>query len=391
MTADGDRVPLRERTAEELLALVRAGGASTRQELVNSTRMARSTVNQAVARLIREGRITESDRAPKGPGSGSGRPAVRLVAVVDASAVAGIDFGHAHVQVAVADEQGAFLGHRIARLDVDAHAPAALDLAATMLDGIVRTTGVTLGSVVAGVPGPRDARTGAVTSPTILSSWVGLHPGAELTRRLALPVRVENDAVLGAYGEARHGAGRGRADFLYVKASHGIGAGLVVGGRLYTGATGIAGEIGHIGLPGRLESCRCGKRGCLEAVVSVEAVRARVALVDPTRGVADVLLDRRGGPVVERVAHEAGRTLGTVLAQLCDLLNPGALVLGGELATVPGFVDGVRAAVERDAQPAIAATVEVRAAALGDRAELHGALELAAASSPARADGDARH
>jgi predicted NBD/HSP70 family sugar kinase len=340
-------------------------------------------VNQAIGRLLRDGRIAETGPERKGPGSGSGRPAGRLVAVAEQRTVAAIDFGHAHVQVAVADEAGTVIGRRSGGVDVDRSAVEAMVTATDMLADVCRTTGAVVSSVVAGVPGPLDARTGVVQSPTILSSWVQLEPQEELERRLGLPVRVENDAVLGAYGELRRGAGRGLANFLYVKVSHGIGAGIVAGGQLYTGATGIAGEIGHIPLPGRIEPCRCGDHGCLEAVVSVSAVAARIA-----RAVRD-----GGGPQLpsadvealsRRVHEDAGRVLGRVLAQLCDLLNPAALVLGGELGTTsPAFLDGVRSAVGRAAQPAIARAVQVRPAALGDDSELFGALDLAAAWQPA--------
>ena len=111
-----------------------------------------------------------------------------------------------------------------------------------------------------------DQRTGTVRSPTILSSWVGLAPAQELEERVGVPVHVENDAVLGAYGERQLGAGRDHSDFLYVKASGGIGASMVLDGAVYAGAYGLAGEIGHTQLPGHTELCRCGNRGCLEAV-----------------------------------------------------------------------------------------------------------------------------
>lgn len=94
-------------------------------------------------------------------------------------------------------------------------------------------------------------------------------------------VHAENDAFLGAYGELRHGAGRGLEEFLYVKVSHGIGACPVINGRPYHGATGIAGEIGHTRLTAESELCRCGQRGCLEAVVSIDTVRQQVAHSHP--------------------------------------------------------------------------------------------------------------
>jgi predicted NBD/HSP70 family sugar kinase len=237
----------------------------------------------------------------------------------------------------------------------------------------------TLSNVVAGIPGPLDSRSGLVKSPTILSGWVQLAPAIELQRLLDVPVRVENDAVLGAYGELNRGAGRPFEDFLYVKASHGIGASVIIGRKTYRGATGLAGEIGHINLPGRTESCRCGNRGCLEAVVSVTEIRHQIAHSHPNSAPIDFRVDP--DEITTRILNEAGRTLGNVLAVLCDLLNPGALIVGGELGEAGHpFIDGVCASIDRRSQPATAAAVEVLPAALGVRAELVGALELAASS-----------
>lgn len=384
MSGQGEHVSVRDRTRDDLLGLIRSSGGTTRPELVAVTKMSRSTVNQAVGRLLDEGRVYETVQQEKGPGSGSGRPATRLVATTSSSPVAGIDFGHNHVRVAVADERGVLLGQASREIDVDLRAFEALDLAAEMLAGIVRDSGLeAVGSVVAGIPGPLDARTGRVRSPTILSSWVELAPRDELQRRLGVPVRVENDAVLGAYGELRRGAGRGHANFLYVKASHGIGAGLVIGGQPYMGATGIAGEIGHINLPGRIESCRCGNRGCLEAVISVESLRDQIALTHPAWERSSIDLSAEADEVTTRILNESGRTLGRVLAQLCDLLNPDALIVGGELGALGApLLEGVRSSISRYSQPAIAAAITVSAAELGERAELEGALELASAWMP---------
>ena len=375
----------RERTKEELYRLIRAQDGVTRGELVDSTGLSRSTVNGAVARLLGDGRVVEVDLQEKGPGSGSGRPGTRLVATASGSPVAGIDFGHNHLWVALADALGRPLAERRVELNVDLQAHEALDIAADLLAELCREQGVShLGCVVAGIPGPLQLRSGMVQSPTILSGWVGLDPSSELAARIGVPVRVENDAVLGAYGERLAGAGRRHDDFLYVKASHGIGASLVLNGTPYLGATGLAGEIGHTQLPGRSELCRCGNRGCLEAVVSMTAVGDEVAHTHPATARSDLDIAAMSDPVTARILHEAGRTLGGVLACLCNLVNPSAVIVGGELgATGQAFVSGVEASIQRHAQPATTMDLVTVPAELGVRAELVGALELAALGAPA--------
>ncbi|SEN94544.1 ROK family transcriptional regulator [Actinacidiphila rubida] len=380
MDVASDRSSPRNRTREEVFGVIEHHGSVTRARLIEVMGLSRSTVNHAVAQLIAAGRVAEEDAGAKGPGSGSGRPAGTLRIIPHGAPAGALDFGHAHIKAAVIDAEGRILSRRRTALDVDLQAEQALDLGTRMLDELRREAGLgDLGAVVAGIPGPLDAATGLVRSPTILSSWVGLDPRAELGRRLGTTVHVENDAVLGALGELRDGAGRGFRDFLYVRASHGIGAGLVLGGEPYRGSLGFAGEIGHTPLPGHTELCRCGNRGCLEAVVSVASIRVQFDHTHPHDRGATLRYDRGGDPITQRILDDAGRLLGGVLAVLCNLLNPAALIIGGELGASDGpLLDGVADTVQRYAQPAIAGSLTVLPAGLGVDAELVGAATMAA-------------
>ncbi|MDR1151642.1 MAG: ROK family transcriptional regulator [Bifidobacteriaceae bacterium] len=367
----------RERTREAVYRIIRMSPGITRSGLATVTGLSGSTVSHAVARLIAEGRVAEGAVEERRLGAGPGRPATTLAAVATGEMVGAMDFGHAHVNVAIGDG----LGQLIARehLEIDTHilADEAMDLAAQRIADLQATHGGRLAAIVAGAPAHVDRRSGIVAS-TVQSRWLGRAPAGELSRRLGQSVNVENDAVLGAYGELISGAGRGHADFCYVKVGHGIGAGLVVGGRLYRGGVGLGGQVGHARVPERSDLCRCGGRGCLEAVVSVSAIEARLAVAHaaPTAPIA--------GPasfddaVSKRILAEAGATLGEALAPVCNLLNPTALIIGGGLgASSTDFLEGAAVAVERYTQPGIAATVEVLGAELGELAELTGALRLA--------------
>jgi predicted NBD/HSP70 family sugar kinase len=200
-----------------------------------------------------------------------------------------------------------------------------------------------------------------VRSPTILAAWVDLDPARELATRVGRPVHVDNDANMGAHGEQRFGAARGCRDFIYVKASHGIGAALVLGGQTYRGTLGIAGEIGHTQLPDATSWCRCGNRGCLETVVSITEVRRELAhaQLEPADRSLAPLADN---PIARRVISAAGRTLGRVLADMCNALNPEAIIVGGELSTAgEPLLAGIRESIDRYAQPATAQAVRIRA------------------------------
>ena len=379
MSPSTERPSLRDRTREEVFALIRDYRDLTRSSLVERTGLPSSTVGHAVSRLLAEGRVHESAAAAKGPGSGSGRPGLILNAVATSVRTGAIDFGHRHLRVGLGDDMGNVLDETTVLLKVDLSPVRGLDEAARLLrDLCERNTVSSLACVVGGVPGPIQAETGLVCSTITLSNWAGMYPARELEERLGVPAFVGNDASVGAVGELHHGAGRGHRDFLYIKASHGIGAGLVVNGELYQGGSGFAGEIGHIIISGRPELCRCGNRGCLEAVVSVPSVREQLSHTHPHLDPDSIELASLDDPISSRILNEAGRSLGAVLAGLCDLFNPTLLLIGGELGSSgTSLISGVRASVNRFSQPATVTAIDVRQAGLGRRAELVGAVQMA--------------
>src|SRR5205823_12260226 len=145
----------------------------------------------------------------------------------------------------------------------------------------------------------------------------------EMSDRLRLPVHVDNDANLGALAELHWGAGRGCSSLTYIKVATGIGAGLVFHRRLFRGAGGTAGEIGHTTIDETGPICRCGSRGCLETFAGVPAI---VELLKPSLGpnvtvetIVEEALD--GHPGAEGAIGDAGRHIGSALANLCHLLN----------------------------------------------------------------------
>ena len=373
-------VTTRDANLRRVFDLVRERGTSTRAEISALTQLSRSAVSNLVTELIDAGSIVERAGVAKGPGSGSGRPSLVLAPVLPDGVLLAIDFGHNHLRVAAADLAGGIRAERSAELDVDTNAAHAMDRCANLVAWVLSDAGVERGAIraaAAGIPGPLDnAAHHKVRSPTILADWVDLSPAVELERRIGHPVAIDNDANLGALGELRFGAGRDAGDFIYVKASHGIGASIVLDGKPYRGASGIAGEIGHTQISGGAQWCRCGNRGCLETAVSIDIVRAelrrlRPELTDPAIAAED--------SVARRILAEAGRTIGRVVADLCNCLNPAAVILGGELGEYgAAVIDGLRDSIDRYSQPAVAEAVTVRLAANGRRAELLGAIALAA-------------
>jgi predicted NBD/HSP70 family sugar kinase len=371
---------LRERNRARVIDALRRRGTASRSELARITGLSRTTVGTVVAGLQARGFVSErEDRVPHG---GRGRPPVFVRLEPSAGVAVGIDFDHDRVRVALADLSSTVLAEDATDIDVDHSAAEAIATAARLVEQLRRAANADATQLVGagvGLPGPIDTRTGVLGSTAILPGWAGLDVRRELARGLGLHVQVDNDANLGALAEATQGAGRGRADLLYVRLGSGLGAGLVLGGRLYRGAAGLAGEIGHVHVRVDGAVCRCGNRGCLETVAAEGALTAllRPSLGRDVSAREIVELVGAGDLGAIRVVNDAGRAVGRVLADLCNAFNPEAIVVGGELSEAgEPLLRGIREAVDRYALPGAAQVVEVVHGELGDRAEVLGALAL---------------
>jgi predicted NBD/HSP70 family sugar kinase len=384
---DGTLTWLRERNRARVLNVIRERARPSQADIARATGLSRTTVHSLVAELKAEGLVSELDvdQASRS----SGRPGVRL-ALRDAARVAvGIDFGHSHVQVAVADLARNIIAERRCELDVNHRAGEALDTSVRLADEALTEARVDRSSVVGvgiGIPGPVDRERGTAGSATILPGWVGLRIADAMEQRLGgLPVEIENDANLGALAEMTWGAGRGCSNFAYIKAATGIGAGIVIEGRLLHGVSGTAGEIGHTTLDEAGALCYCGNRGCLETVASGPAIIRLVSNGDramPT--LAEVIHRAAAGDVrCRRAIADAGREMGVAVAGLCNLINPERVILGGLLSRAGDLLLGpLRASLERHAVQAAAEKVEVVAAEFVERSELLGAVALALQQTP---------
>lgn len=360
---------------------MRAGGSISRAEIARRAGLSTSTVSTLVAALQAEGMIVERevDAAPRPPEGG--RPPVLLALDRSVGALVGIDFAHGHLRVAVSDLSYGMLAETALQLYIDTAAHEALDAAARLVGELLDDAGVPVGHVVAagmGLPGPIDEN-GRIQSQAILADWVGLDPAAEMQRRLGIPVHLDNDANVGALGESRFGAGRGKKVMAYLRLSEGIGAGLVIDARLFRGASGVAGELGHVLVNPEGAVCRCGNRGCLETLVAGPALCELLRRSHGELTVAELLrLAAEGDAGCRRVIQDAGRVVGRATADLCNYVNPDAVIVGGELAAAGELLLApMREAVRRFAIPAAAEVVEIVPGVLGERAEVLGALALA--------------
>ncbi len=383
MASTGALERLRAGNQRVVLGLLAGEGPMSRADLVRSSGLSRTTVSSLVAELIRSGQITETDDRARPHKGGSGRPPVLVRLSAPTGGVVGVDVGHGHVRVAVADRTGVVLAEDLALVDVDAHGAEVLDRTAAMVRSLAGRSELHVDELQAAgmcVPAPVDRRSSRIRTG-IMPGWQGLLPGEELERRLGLPVYADNDANLGALAELHHGIARGRHDVVYLKIASGVGAGVVLGGRLHRGTSGIAGEIGHVQVGEDGPVCRCGNRGCLETMVSASRLLdlLRPAYDEPLTLDRVLELDAEGDSGVRRVLTDAGRTVGRAVADLANSLNPELVVVGGTLGRSTSLVEGLRGSIDRYAQPDTAAALDVVPGALGDRSEVVGAVALAIA------------
>jgi glucokinase-like ROK family protein len=370
-----------------VIALLRARGVVSQADIARETGLSRTTVSGVVAELRQAGLVVEAaDDGARGEGRG-GRPPVPISLSPSLGAVVGVDFGHSHVRVAVADLRHTVLAERERLLHVDPDAEVSLDLAAELVEEVLAAARVPRSSVLdvgMGVPGPVDRARGVVGSATVLAGWVGIRAAEELSARLGLPVEMDNDANLGALAEHTFGAGRGCSDIAYLKLSSGIGCGLIVNGRPYRGINGTAGEIGHLRVGDGDTFCYCGNRGCLETLASGSAI---VEMLERSqlRGLTlnEIVARAVGGhPACGRAVSDAGRHIGVAVANLCNLLNPGRVVVGGVLGLAGELLLApLRDSFLRYAVRAAAESLEIVPGQLGQRAEVLGALALALSSA----------
>jgi predicted NBD/HSP70 family sugar kinase len=372
----GSQSALRSANQKRLIDLLVADGELTQAEIARRSGLAPATVSNIVRALLDDGVLAAT-------GDDTGRRG-RTVRLARATGVAvGVDFGYRHVTVAVADTACTVLATRRADVEIGHDAGKGAEQARTLIEEAVAEAGVGPADVLGvgvGLPAPIDRRTRQLGAPSLLPGWVGLHVDDYLTEALGADVVVENDANLGALAEHLWGAGRGLDNIAYLKLSEGVGAGLVLDGALFRGGlAGTAGEIGHTTVDEFGTVCRCGNRGCLETIV---AARTVVGLLGPVLGadltVADIVeLARRGDAGCRRVLADTGRHVGGAVANLCNLLNPERVLIGGELAVAGELLLGpMRETVARYGIPSAVATSEIVLGALGSSAHVLGAVAL---------------
>ncbi|QBI54715.1 ROK family transcriptional regulator [Streptomonospora litoralis] len=378
----GSQAALRRANQQRVVDALRSGGTLTQAELARHTGLSPASVSNIVRNLRAAGTISVRET------SSNGRRARAVTLIRPPGAVVAVDFRLTGITAALGDSQGAVLAREHIAYDVAAEPERGVRRAVWLVETLltrVRVDHATVAAVTAAVPGPVDLRTGEIGAITCMPRWAGYRPAEALSARLGAPVRAENDANLCALAEMRTGAAAEREHVIYVQLGEGVGAGIVVGGRLFRGAGGTAGEIGHIGLDERGQVCRCGNRGCLETMLGSPYLLGMLphqGAGAPATVLELVAAAEQGDPGCRRVVAEAGAALGRGLGVLANTFNPQLVVLGGELVSAgEALLEPVRRSLELGTLGTARDDMGIVAGDLGEEAALRGALLLAAASA----------
>ncbi|MBK8048755.1 MAG: ROK family transcriptional regulator [Anaerolineales bacterium] len=323
----GSKYLIREINQALVLDIVRSHGALSRTEIAVQANLSLPTVSGITAQLIEMGLVYEQST---GASTGGRRP-VLVAFNPRAGYVVGVKLTETTAITVLTDLSASVVAHH--RAPIVAHQPEAI--IASIVHAVDALAGAANGAPILGVgmgmASVVDRRREVVRFATYFG-WHELPLAQMLEERLNIPVVVDNDVNALAVAEQWFGAGRGVTDFLVISLGRGIGLGMILNGRLYRGAGGGAGEFGHINVQADGPLCDCGKHGCLEAYVSDPALarQASAALGREVRPAEVYPLAVQGDPQVIAIYRNAGRILGTAVANLVNVLNPARIIIGGE-------------------------------------------------------------
>ncbi len=309
--------------------------------------------------------------------------------------IAGVDFGGTNLKIGLVTPEGRVVATDVLPSKQVASPKGFVEAVAASVSRLARAEGVApsqLRGVGVGAPGPVDAQRGIVRSTVNVRGWRDVPLAGLLSRKLKCRCVVENDAKVFTLGEWRFGAGRGAQHLIGMTLGTGIGGGLILGGALYRGSVGAAGEIGHMVIAPDGPRCGCGTRGCLEAHAGTRhilrlghaAMRRSEDLRRRVRQAGGRLTPRiigqagRKGDAASRdVWREVGRWLGIGIGNLVNLFNPECVVIGGGVANNWSLFSPVmQRTVREQAMDVPRRAVKIVRGRLGNHAGIVGAAVL---------------
>jgi glucokinase-like ROK family protein len=363
-------------------------GGISRAEIARQMFLSRAAISSIIDDLVGLGLVDETD---PGPATGGRRP-ILLAIKPQFGYVVGVDMGATHLDMVVTNFAANILKEIEYPFSVADGPQACLEKLDECLHELLNLLNIDISQILAvgmGVPGPIVTETGIVSAPPIMPGWDEFPIRTYLEDLWRVPISIGNDAELGALGEWAYGAGRGESNLAYIKVGTGVGSGLLLDGHIYRGATGCAGEIGHITIQENGPLCTCGNYGCLEAMAGGEAIarkareaiemgkRTQLSAIQPENihAVNVAVAAQHGDLVAQQIITDTGTHLGIAIASLINLFNPRLVVIGGGVSQLGDLLlDPIRKTVLERSLHSAAKVVRITSAVLGRRASSMGAV-----------------
>lgn len=334
-TRTGNKRLLRDLNQSIVFNLIVERGSVSRTEIARRSGLPAATITRIVSDFISAGLVSEGSSEE----SSGGRRPVLLSINPSAGYVMGVKLREDGMTVAICDLNCTII-HTLETNTLDAAVPhRVVEAIAEAVKRCLSEAGISVRKVLGigvGLSGLIDSSRGICRYSAILD-WRDVELGPALQFKLHLPVRVDNDVNTLAVAERYFGAGRDAANFILVTVGRGVGLGIVVGGEIYRGSHGGAGEFGHMTVDTSANAplCNCGKRGCLEAIASDYGILRAATGIDPGHHVEDTigtLIDRarNGDADIQAIFVHAGNALGVAVANLINIFDPARVLLSGE-------------------------------------------------------------
>jgi glucokinase-like ROK family protein len=380
---------------KNLIDLIRKYSELTIADFVTQTDYSRTKITSCIDSLL-DKRIIAANKDTEYSG---GRRSKTFRLNGDLGLVAGLDIGATSIDLSIADFSGKVLVRHAEVISVMDGPIKVLGRACSLLEKMLnenRLSPEKMGGIGIGVPGPVDFSAGFVVSPPIMPGW-DCYPIIQTVQQWfpSANVVVDNDVNVMALGEINQGAGKGVDNLIFVKIGTGIGAGIICEGKIYRGASGCAGDIGHICVNKSGPICHCGNKGCLETVAAGPAIAER-CLIAARSGQSQILLDhyekngnvlraedvgdaaREGDALAIEVIRESGQYVGDVLASLVNFYNPQMIVIGGGVSNLGNLLlSSIRQTVLHRSLPLATRNLQIVFSEIGPNAGVIGAVNLA--------------
>jgi glucokinase-like ROK family protein len=393
-------IAVKEHNLQVVLLRLLYGEQLSRAELAQQIHLSSTTITNLIAELLAAGLVTETDcRDEEHTGTRPvGRPRTAICLVPEARFVIGVHVGVGTVRVGLANLRNELLNNRMESFDIRADAQQVLEQMIVCINIVIKESQVDPALILGvgvGLSGLVDFESGVnVMAPNL--NWRNVQVKAILSTSLGLPVVVDNNVRCMALGETYFGIGRDLESLVFVYGRIGVGAGFISRGEVFRGSNMGAGEIGHTTmLIDGGKSCRCGKQGCLETLVSETAVINQVQEIVqkfpdgilaktiqdcPEKDIVDCVFEsaRRGDAQAKQMLAEKAYYLGVALANMVNLYNPELILLGGFFAQEQAyFIDPVIKTVRQMTFGDLGSRVRIEATSFGWKAGVIGAAALA--------------